>query len=61
MDVAQMTDLLGALQATIQAYNVTVLVTNHHRKGNGLDTPPLEDLHTHKPRVWAVDPMENCN
>ena len=44
LDLAQMNNLVGALQRLAQQGGCTILAVDHHRKSNGFDADPIDDL-----------------
>lgn len=44
LDIAQMTQLLGELQQIAQSKDITILVVDHHKKANGFESNPIDDI-----------------
>jgi hypothetical protein len=43
-DVSEMTVIIGTLQRMAQISNIAVLLIDHHRKVNGFETSPIDDI-----------------
>lgn len=55
MDIGQMTDILGELQHVSQTYDTTIVGIDHHRKLNGLDANPIDDIMGSTAKAAIVD------
>ncbi len=49
------TDLYGLLQSLTQAYSISILAVDHHRKGGGFDPDAVDDVMGSTGKVGAVD------
>jgi hypothetical protein len=43
-DLAEMTSIVGSLQSMAQNNNIAMLVNDHHRKNNGFESSPVDDI-----------------
>lgn len=55
LDPAEMTDLTGKLQRMAHIYDVAILMIDHHRKSNGNESSPIDDLLGSTAKAAVID------
>jgi RecA-family ATPase len=44
LDMSPMNDIIGRLQSLAMSNNMNIIVIDHHRKGNGFSSDPVDDI-----------------
>ena len=55
MDAAEMTLVLGELQREALKRGIAIVGVDHHRKGNGLDSDPIDDIYNSTAKAAVAD------